>query len=207
MTESWHNLWELTNEEDNKNIAYVFVGVFLLYMFLSMFTVLNMLIGVLCEVVSAVSKASEEEVKVDAVRETLLDLLGQFDTDGNHTIGYDEYLAFCNHKEAQKALKGLDVDLEELERLAEFLFDHEDDDKREIPFKQFMRHCLEMRKTNTARVFDVNQIIKTFTREIKQVQGNFDRWCVREGLCTNLSEARYRLYRSRFCNWLILQHF
>merc|ERR1719262_386455 len=68
MTESWHNLWELTNEEDNKNIAYVFVFVFLLYMFLSMFTVLNMLIGVLCEVVSAVSKASEEEVKVDTVR-------------------------------------------------------------------------------------------------------------------------------------------
>ena len=64
--------------------------------FLSMFTVLNMLIGVLCEVVSALSARSKEETLIDNVRETLLGLLQEFDKDGNHTIGKSEFGRFCD---------------------------------------------------------------------------------------------------------------
>ena len=42
--------------------------VFLVYVLLSSFTVLNMLIGVLCEVVTAVSEQSQEETKIEFVR-------------------------------------------------------------------------------------------------------------------------------------------
>ena len=44
---------------------------------------MNMLIGVLCEVVSVVSAQSKEEILIDKVRETLLDLLSEFDDSWN----------------------------------------------------------------------------------------------------------------------------
>ena len=107
----WSDLWEAAYESEDGTVFYVFLIVFAIYVFLSMFTVLNMLIGVLCEVVSALSARSKEETLIDNVRETLLHLLMEFDTDGNQTIGKDEFQQFCDAPIAQKALTDLDVDI------------------------------------------------------------------------------------------------
>merc|ERR1719191_73733 len=88
-----------------------------LYFFLTMFTVLNMLIGVLCEVVAAVSAASKEEMLVDQVRETLLEVLAEFDTDGNGTVSENEFARFCGDPKARQAFADLDVDIGEFEKL------------------------------------------------------------------------------------------
>ena len=50
------------------------------------FTVLNMLIGVLCEVVSAVDAKSKEDILIDYVRETLLKTLTKIDEESRDSI-------------------------------------------------------------------------------------------------------------------------
>merc|ERR1719235_379146 len=57
----------------------VLAGVFLVWMLLSSFTILNMLIGVLCEVVSSVSVAEKEKGVVSYVRSTLMGVLDSID--------------------------------------------------------------------------------------------------------------------------------
>merc|ERR1712107_378558 len=56
---------------------------FLLFVMLSSTTVMNMLIGVLCEVVSAVNKAEKENAAIKEMKGSLLSLLKKLDVDGS----------------------------------------------------------------------------------------------------------------------------
>merc|ERR1719379_1002440 len=94
--------------DEKSVIAYIFMVVCLIYVFLAMFTILNMLIGILCEVVSAVSEAAKEEAVVDNLRETLLGILEQFDEDGNQSVSKDEFELLIKDPEAVKALESKD---------------------------------------------------------------------------------------------------
>ena len=76
----WLDIWQLGLEGDPK--GYIFLGVFFLYVFLSMFTILNMLIGVLCEVVSLTSAQEKEEADVLQMKRHILVMLRAKDVDG-----------------------------------------------------------------------------------------------------------------------------
>jgi hypothetical protein len=165
----FHEIWYVARTETG--IAYIFMGAFFLFVFLSMFTVLNMLIGILCEVVAAISASSREEVLVDTVRETLLSVLQQFDEDGNNCVSKDEFELLMKDPGAVDALASLDIDVSQFTKLAAFLFEEDEDGQSaELPFKEFMKRCLEMRSTNTARVLDLHQMSKSISGEIQELQ-------------------------------------
>ena len=87
----WNEIWETAEIDEYRVVCYGILIVFFVYVFLSMFTVLNMLIGVLCEVVTAVSVATKEESLIEKVRENLMDVLVEADTDGSRTISEKEF--------------------------------------------------------------------------------------------------------------------
>merc|ERR1719379_1650147 len=60
---------------------YHVVFIFMIFMLLSAITVMNMLIGVLCEVVSAVAADEQEEAAIAAVKSSILVMLKQLDKD------------------------------------------------------------------------------------------------------------------------------
>merc|ERR1712190_674117 len=62
------------------------VLVFLIFILLSAMTVLNMLIGVLCEVVSAVGASEKDEAAIRAVKSSIWLQLKDIDVDGNDKI-------------------------------------------------------------------------------------------------------------------------
>jgi hypothetical protein len=177
ISHAWKDIREVSEEDPDERVRVYFVqSVFGLYVFLTMFTVVNMLIGVLVNVILSVASNIKEELKIEHVRETMLKFLEEFDTDGNRTIGQDEFLHMVVDPAAIKALNELEVDLESFMKTTILMFEEGDGNgnPREIPFSDFMKHIIEMRKVNAARVYDVNNMGKSMTREMSTLQESID---------------------------------
>eukprot|EP00747_Dinoflagellata_sp_TGD_P212361 gnl/TRDRNA2_/TRDRNA2_85459_c0_seq1.p1 gnl/TRDRNA2_/TRDRNA2_85459_c0~~gnl/TRDRNA2_/TRDRNA2_85459_c0_seq1.p1 ORF type:complete len:454 (+),score=73.70 gnl/TRDRNA2_/TRDRNA2_85459_c0_seq1:89-1363(+) len=103
--------------------------IFILFVLLSSLMVLNMLIGVLCAVVTAVAAAEKEKVLVGYVKTKLITVLQRLDEDGNGTISKAEFDQLVHIPEAVQALDELGVDVPNLVSLSDHLFEAEDSDK------------------------------------------------------------------------------
>mmetsp|Transcript_147973 Transcript_147973/g.273055 ORF Transcript_147973/g.273055 Transcript_147973/m.273055 type:complete len:614 (-) Transcript_147973:222-2063(-) len=100
--------------------------VFFIFILLSAMTVMNMLIGVLCEVVSAVTQNEKELAAINAVKDTILVQLESFDEDGNRKISQSELRQVMSSAESISILKGLDVDVGYMSELQNLLFTSQD---------------------------------------------------------------------------------
>merc|ERR1719478_1872987 len=83
---------------------------------------MNMLIGVLCEVVSQVAKDEKDMAGIQLVKQTILLHLMSFDNEGNGMITKDELKHVMNDPESRSVLKQLHVDRLFLMELQELLF-------------------------------------------------------------------------------------
>jgi len=104
--------------------------IFMMFILVSCFFLLNMLIGVLCEVVNTVANREKDEAAVNLVRETILLLLKQFDSDGNGMINQAELRMVMEDSRAVEVLKSLEVDVTYLEELQTMLFIEPDSEVR-----------------------------------------------------------------------------
>jgi hypothetical protein len=116
---------DVLNDIQGEN--WVLCAVFLMFVLISSFTVLNMLIGVLCEVVSAVALAEKEEMVVKFVKHQLIGVLMAIDVEGEGKISQDQFKEFVNHDESDPAFQELGVDKENLLSLVDIIFAVEDD--------------------------------------------------------------------------------
>lgn len=108
---------------------------FMAFILLSAMTVMNMLIGVLCEVVSAVAQDERDEAAIKLVKKTILVELKKFDADGDGLISRKEVSQVLRSKHALQVLRTLDIDAGCVHELMDMLFIHRD---TEIPIKRFM---------------------------------------------------------------------
>eukprot|EP00746_Dinoflagellata_sp_MGD_P135960 gnl/MRDRNA2_/MRDRNA2_69965_c0_seq1.p1 gnl/MRDRNA2_/MRDRNA2_69965_c0~~gnl/MRDRNA2_/MRDRNA2_69965_c0_seq1.p1 ORF type:complete len:253 (-),score=66.47 gnl/MRDRNA2_/MRDRNA2_69965_c0_seq1:16-774(-) len=81
-----------------------------------------MLIGVLCEVVAAVSESEHEKNVVNFAKTQFLEVIELIDLDHSATITEEEFAAFCMHEAVQAPLAALEVDRENLMALKDVLF-------------------------------------------------------------------------------------
>jgi hypothetical protein len=141
--------------------------VYLVYVFLTMFTVLNMLIGVLCEVVSEVDAKSKEDILIDYVRETLLKTLMEIDEESDGMISRREFEALMENEDARAALIDLDVDPEMFGAVSAYLFDPSEPGgpEKELTFADFLKRVLKMRSKEQARVLDIMEMQKHIQKE------------------------------------------
>merc|ERR1712226_1182517 len=103
----------------------VMSGVFIIFVLLASLMVLNMLIGMLCAVVTAVAAQEKEKVLVTYVKSKLMSVLEKLDEDKNGTISKDEFEQLVNIPEAVRALEDLGVDVPNLTSLADHLFEED----------------------------------------------------------------------------------
>jgi len=103
--------------------------VFILFILLSSFTVLNLLIGMLCEVVNIVSKIEKERAMVTWVKSKLMDVLEMLDEDGSGMISKDEFDKLLQVPMAVNAMEELGVDVQNLVALSDHLFQSETSQK------------------------------------------------------------------------------
>lgn len=156
---------------------WIFKVIILIYILLSSLTVMNMLVGVLCEVVSVVSSVEKESLLVNHVKGTLLHMLQDsgIDSDGDHLISKDEFATLLENPMAAKAMQEVGVDVIGLVDFTDFIFK----DGRELTFPDFMEMVLQLRGSNTATVKDMVDLRKLMVdqldKTVKQLSKAFEK--------------------------------
>jgi len=142
----------------------------LLYIFVtfSALTIMNMLIGMLCEVIATVAAVEKEAVLILTVKETLLMLFDKkFDKNHDQMLQKSEFHQMMEDRGAQKALLSLGVDPESLEQLVDIIFDDEELENPSITISKFMETASELRGANSATVKDLAILRKWSTDQFK----------------------------------------
>merc|ERR1719198_2804785 len=96
----------------NEDTLYL-AALFFTFVLLSNLTLLNMLVGVLCQVVMAVAEVEKEKRESETIKEkvaTLWNTCAACDTDGDGAINIDEFREMLHNPEALRLLDSLGVD-------------------------------------------------------------------------------------------------
>lgn len=131
-------------------------------------SVMNMLIGILCEVISAVSDVEHEAIQMRYVTQTLRKCLTQTaDTDCDGTVSPDEFLAMLSNREAVRALKEIDIDVLCLVDYVNIIFGDGHDN---IPFPDLIQVLLQLRGGNTCTVKDLIDLRKWLSGRLGAIE-------------------------------------
>lgn len=144
-----------------------------LYICLASMTVMNMLIGVLCEVISAVAQEEKEGMTVDKVHEQFGEIVQELDENGDGTLSWEEFQKIMDHKSALDALEGVNVDPEAMIDMAEDFF-WEDGEPVTVTFVEFMNMVLDLRGGQQATVKDVMGLGKRCNKKFQTVKTKMD---------------------------------
>jgi len=149
--------------------SYSLTAVFFVFIILSSFTIMNMLIGILCNVIAQVSDNDANEALEARFRASLLTLLEVHDKDGDQQLHSDEFDLFVNNPEVITLLKRNDVNANDLRQLKTVLYEQAiapDKSNRssmstrwknsdQLHFEDFVKAVLRLRGANTATVSDI----------------------------------------------------
>jgi len=135
-------------------------AMFFFAILVSALLLLNMLIGVLCEVVSTVSAAEKERISCSFVKEKVFELLsqGSWDADGDGLISKDELSQLLNSEQAMKLLGQAGVDVVGLIDYAHVIFQsdaHGQEYANLLSFSDFMSLVLQLRGTNPVTIKEI----------------------------------------------------
>lgn len=148
--------------------GFIFYLLILFYLLVSSYTVLNMLIGVICEVISDVANREREDIMIQDLRYKIRKLSKLFEQDSEvvdeeRMISREAFAELLDTPEATKALKDVGVDVPALVDFADFIFP---EGENGIEYAQLLETILRFRGTNTATVKDVVDMRQCILREI-----------------------------------------
>lgn len=139
----------------------------LLFLFITALAIMNMLIGVICSVVQALSDVEEEETFAREAMQKLEALLISIDVDGNRMIDKREVESLLDNRELLLILKDQNIDINGLLDFIPFMFRDED----ELKIKDFLNMLIQFRGTRTATVKDLVEMRKFMSMEMRHLTG------------------------------------
>jgi len=125
---------------------------FALFVLLSAVTVMNMLIGVLCQVVLDVSAGEKERHVKQQMTKTLLVMLQTLDADGSGELSKAEVQSVICDPEAVALMNDIQVDTQHLFDISEMLYESED---CSLPISVFMHIVLSLRGQRSPTMSDL----------------------------------------------------
>jgi hypothetical protein len=168
-----------------KEQSILLLFLFYFFLFLAALTLMSMLIGVVCEVVSAVATMEKETLTVNYTRDRLQELLALgVDVDNDKRISKEEFLHMFTIPEAVEILHEIDVDVIGLLDFSETIFEPDVLDlekgvteERTLDFGEFMRVVLDLRGNNPATVRDVVETRKSVNNRIRHMDKRLNGIC------------------------------
>lgn len=173
--------------EESSAMSYVF----LLFIFLSHYTVLNMLIGILCDVVKDIAAAEKDRLAVHYLQTNVLELLQSHDRDSDRHIQKAEFELLMQNPEMCFVLTRFGVNVSDLMSLKDVLFEDiqavEDDSDSDadmegtpfcpakLSFVDFLEVVLRLRGGNAAMVTDVVQVREYFQERWRLYEDTVER--------------------------------
>lgn len=147
--------------------------VILLVILLGSLTMLNMLVGVLCEVVSVVSSVEREQLTVNYLKTRLVAMFAE-GGDGRNPdtirISHDSFESMLLQPEAATIIQNIGVDVIGLVDFADYIFENCD----ELGFGDFIELLLQFRGSNTATVKDIVDVRKFILAELDSMIQYFE---------------------------------
>lgn len=101
----------------------VLTGVFIVFIGISTFTILNMLIGIICEVVTQVSRSEKEESAIQFLRNEVVGILEAHDKDDDRHIHKEEFDLLLQNPDMHWTLTRFGVNVGDLESMKDVLFE------------------------------------------------------------------------------------
>eukprot|EP00927_Polykrikos_kofoidii_P019656 TRINITY_DN19214_c1_g1_i2.p1 TRINITY_DN19214_c1_g1~~TRINITY_DN19214_c1_g1_i2.p1 ORF type:complete len:836 (-),score=158.75 TRINITY_DN19214_c1_g1_i2:122-2629(-) len=164
-----YKILEFNKETDGVVGGFGLNLIFFSFILLSAVLLMNMLIGVLCEMVSVVAATEKEEMLVNYVDTKLRQVMLLIDEDGGGTISRDEFMQILDNIDAMRALQEVGVDVVGLVDFVDFIFgeDTSPENARELTLSEFMEVVLQLRGSNTATVKDIVDFRKFVRNEME----------------------------------------
>jgi len=153
--------------DDVGKIHWAYQLFMLFFMLLASLTVMNMLIGTLCQVVSVVSTVENEELQIAYVKSELQHMIRslQIDADSSGMISKTEFQSLLIKPKAARTLQDVGVDVVALVDIVDFLFEEA---ATEMTFDQFLDVVLQLRGNNQATVRDLVDLRKYLMAEFEK---------------------------------------
>eukprot|EP00439_Symbiodinium_sp_Y106_P019616 s2665_g2.t1 len=151
-------VWDLVSAMVAEKLWLALAGLYLFIIFSSI-TIMNMLIGVMCEVMTAVAAAEKESLQVSWVKDTLRRVIGGSDV----FVDQEEFYQILRDQEVAMALNEVGVDIVSLIDFADLIFEERgvakttdtEGQAHQISFADFVEQVLQLQKSNTATVKDM----------------------------------------------------
>lgn len=134
-------------------LFFVFVGVAAL-------TMMNMLIGVLCEVVTSVAQREKEKTSIQHFHQRFHEIWTRLDEDGSGTLTKQEFALIMTDNAVWETLQQIDIDPIVVLKLADQIFcvDQDTGEEAQLSLEEFMEAILHLRASNTATVKDLHDL-------------------------------------------------
>jgi len=147
-----------------------------IFILLASLTVLNMLVGVLVEVVGVVSLVEKEQMTVDFVKSRLVSMLEStgLDSDADLHISKEEFKNLLLIPEAALAIKEVGVDPVNLVDVVEDIF-KDTEENGCLSFGELIHLMLQFRGSNACTVKDLVDIRKCVLHELHELRFKLDR--------------------------------
>jgi len=125
-------------------------AIFLLFVLFSALMVMNLVIGVLCEVVSAVSATEQEAMRIDSAKDVIRTHIHEMDENGDNVISKSEFLSVVDSKDLVFALQEIGLCAVTLVDVADEIFA-----EGSLTVEDFMERILLFRCTQPATLKDI----------------------------------------------------
>merc|ERR1719343_955275 len=149
---------------------FFFAVFFFMFILLAYVTIMNMLIGVLVEVVSVVASVEKETNQVAAVKRVLLKWTPEADRDCDCLIAVEEFKNMLNNDGCAKDLNDVGVDAIALIDHADFVFRNKDT----LTFSELLTVVLGLRGRNDTKVQDLVQMRKFLHVEMQRIEASLE---------------------------------
>jgi len=143
---------------------------FFVFVLLAYVMIMNMLIGVLVEVISVVAAVEKEKNQVAAVKRVLLKWAPEADIGGDNMFGVNEFKHMLNTAGCAKDLNDVGVDAVALVDHADFIYRNKD----ELTFSELLAVLLGLRGGNDPKVQDLVQLRKFLHVEMQRIEMSVD---------------------------------
>ncbi|CAJ1331876.1 unnamed protein product [Effrenium voratum] len=151
------------------------LAIFLLVIALSALLLLNMLIGVMCEVVSGVSQTEREAIAEAFVRDKVQQVMVERHGKSSIRISRVELLEILNDRRATRLLAEAGVDVMGLVDVADFLFQSDlagQEFEKVLSFEEFLRVVMSLRSSNSVTLKDIMDLRRTLHNNQTEIRNN-----------------------------------
>lgn len=162
------------------------MAAFIIFILISSFMMLNMLIGVLVEVVGNTAEGEREKAIELNVREAISEIFDSMDKDSDREISRKEFFDMQNNKNVMDALEDLNIDSQHFHLYAELFFRPEENGGKcpNICYEKLVGMILRLRPGSFVSALDFAAFSKAITGIHDRVK---DRVLALEEMCATLA--------------------